>query len=138
MKAKSSDSAGLLLYTIVTLAVLTGILHLALVPSALGIGGVPGATIFALMAVGYFAGAVLIAANSRPRLWMKVGVVYTQLLIVLWAVGAALDFPGTRAPLAYADKAVEALLVWALLVALLRNGAVAAGPEPQAVPVGRP
>jgi hypothetical protein len=138
MKAKSSDSAGLLLYTMVTLAVLTGILHLVLVPSALGIGGVPGATIFALMAVGYFAGAVLIAANSRRRLWMKVGVVYTLLLIVLWAVGAALDFPGTRAPLAYTDKAVEALLVGALLVAPRRSGAVAAGPEPQAVPVGRP
>ena len=62
----------------------------------------------------------MIAANFHRGLWLKVGLGWVALVIVLWALSAAVDAPNTRDPIAYLDKSIEAVLL-ALLFLMRRR-----------------
>ena len=57
----------------------------------------------------------LIAANNRRDLWLKIGIYWVIIVIVLWAASAAVNAPNTNIALAYVAKAVELVLLGILL-----------------------
>ena len=97
------------------LALTTGAIH-AYIGIADLIDGEPAkGVIFIGMALPYVVGAAFIAAGLRRRFWLKVGLGYAILLLVAWAP------VGERNLLAYADKIVEIVLVFAVVVTLRRS-----------------
>ena len=101
-----------LLYSALVLAIISAILHLYIGLVAYGIPlGVP----LVLIALVYLGGTVMIATNYHRSLWLRVAIGWVALVIVLWALSAAVDAPNTRSILAYLSKAVEVLLL-ALLI----------------------
>ena len=64
----------------------------------------------------YIVGAVLVVANIRRELWLKVGTGWVALLVVLWAGAAFLgNVPHSTDVLAYGVNLLEVALVIALL-----------------------
>jgi hypothetical protein len=106
-----------LLNAALVLAVVTAIFHLYI---GLVIYGVPLGIPLILIALVYLGGAGMIAANYRRGLWLKVGLGWVVLVVILWAVSAAVDAPNTRILLAYLDKTVEVVLL-GLLFWIWRN-----------------
>lgn len=106
--------AARLLNSVLVLAVVTAILHLYI---GLVIYGIPLGIPLILIALVYLGGTVMIAANYHRSLWLRVAPGWVALVIVLWALSAAVDALNTRSFLAYSSKAVEVVL----LVLLLRQ-----------------
>ena len=94
------------------LSALTAVLHLYI---GLQVYGIPLGVPLILIAIVYIGGIALIAANNRRALWLKIGIYWVIIVIVLWAASAAVDAPNTNIPLAYIDKAVEFILLGILL-----------------------
>ncbi len=135
MNFRISDRS--LLWTIFGLAVASGALHVNFGLSALGVPERSGVGIpFLLMALGYFVGAALIAANVRRDLWIKVAFPFVAILIVAWAPGAIMGIPPTREPPAFVDKVIEVVLLLALLT--YRRRTKQAAPAPPEVASGLP
>ncbi len=110
-----------LLNLILVLATLTAVLHLYI---GLLIYGIPLGVPLVLIALVYLGGISLIAANKRRDRWLKIGIYWVVLVIVLWAVSAAANAPNTNITLAYADKAVEFVLLGILLRIRATGGSV--------------
>jgi O-antigen ligase len=101
-----------LLNVALVLAVVTAIFHLYIGFVTYGIPlGVP----LILIALVYLGGTGMIAANYRRGLWLKVGLAWVALVIILWALSAAVGAPNTRNLLAYLDKIVEVVLLGLLI-----------------------
>ena len=117
------EQFGIVQIGIVLMTLITAIIHI-------GINLTIGGFLFILNGLGYLALLTAIflpqsfvrrflpanlAANFRPVMrYVFIG--YTLLTIILWVV-----MPGTRSPLAYADKAAEVLLVVLLWLDRGRN-----------------
>src|SRR2546429_8965414 len=102
----------ILLNTALVLATVTAILHLYI---GIWVYGIPLGVPLILIALAYLGGIGLIAANNRRDLWLKLGVYWVIIVIVLWAASAAVNAPNTNIPIAYVDKAVEFILLGILL-----------------------
>ncbi len=101
-----------LLNIALVLAVATAMLHFYIGTVVYGIPlGIP----LILIALVYIGGIGLIAANNRRDRWLKIGIYWVILVIVLWAVSAAANAPNTNIVLAYVDKAIEFVLLGILL-----------------------
>ena len=101
------------------LAVVSAIFHLYI---GLAIYGLPLGVPLILIGLVYLGGTGMIAANFHRGLWLKVGLGWVALVIVLWALSAAVDAPNTRDPIAYLVKAIEPVLLAFLF--LMRRGEV--------------
>ena len=121
MKSEKSNAtaAGLptrypksLLNIVLILAAVTAILHLYI---GIAVYGIPLGVPLILIALVYLGGFGLVAANNRRDLWLKIGIYWVVIVIVLWAASAAVDAPNTNIILAYIDKAVEFILLGILL-----------------------
>lgn len=76
-------------------------------------------TMFGIAAI-FLVGVVLVLANFRRSLWIKIGAGWTILLVVLWAATAFLgNYPHTTDPLAFVVNGVEIVLIISLF-ALMR------------------
>jgi hypothetical protein len=101
-----------LINTALLLAAVTAITHLYI---GIAVYGIPLGVPLILIALVYVGGIYLIAANNRRELWLKIGIYWVIVVIVLWAASAAANAPNTNSTLAYADKAVEFVLLGILL-----------------------
>ncbi len=95
------------------LAGISGILHLYV---GYVVDGLPNGAALILIAVVYFIGAALVAANYKRNLILKIGPLWVAVLIVLWSVVAVMNFAGSgaRDPAAYAIKVDEVILLGVL------------------------
>jgi hypothetical protein len=100
------------LYGAVVLAVLAGILHIYI---GVVIFGIPQGIVLVLIALVYFVGAGLVAANYKRDLWLGIALGWVILVIVLWALSAAVNVAGTRDPLSFLEKALEVILLVLLI-----------------------
>ena len=107
----TSYSKGLL-ETALVLAAVTAVLHLYI---GILVYGIPLGVPLVLIALVYLGGIGLIAVNNRRERWLKIGIYWVIIVIVLWAASAAVNAPNTNIPLAYVDKAVEFILLGILL-----------------------
>ena len=98
----------------VVLALLTGLIHLALgvrfAPSPVGIS-------FILAGLGFFGAVVLLLLDYRRRLLYLVGIPFTAIQIVLYF---PLNWPDVVSPIGLGDKVIQLALV-AVLVVLYRR-----------------
>ncbi|HZY46388.1 MAG TPA: hypothetical protein VFE96_01210, partial [Candidatus Bathyarchaeia archaeon] len=101
-----------LLKAALVLAVVTAIFHLYI---GLVTYGIPLGIPLVLIALVYLGGASMIAVNYRQELWLKVGLGWVVLVIVLWALSAAVMAPNTMTLLAFLDKGIEVVLLGLLL-----------------------
>jgi hypothetical protein len=101
-----------LLNIALVLAAVTAVIHLYI---GVLVDGIPLGVPLILIALVYLGGIGLITANSRRDVWIKIGAYWVIIVIVLWAASAAVNAPNTNSPLAYADKAVEFILLGVLL-----------------------
>jgi len=101
-----------LLNIALVLSTLTSVLHLYI---GLLVYGIPLGIPLVLIAFVYLGGIALVAANNRRDLWLKIGIYWVIIVIVLWAASAAVNAPNTNIPLAYVDKSVEFTLLGILL-----------------------
>src|SRR5437773_10492313 len=92
-----------LLETALVLAAVTGVLHLYI---GIAVYGIPLGVPLILIALVYLGGIGLISANNRRDFWLKIGIYWVIIVIVLWAASAAANAPNTNVALAYVDKAV--------------------------------
>ena len=83
--------------------------------NALVVYGIPLGVPLILIALVYLGGIGLIAVNNRRERWLRIGIYWVIVVIVLWAASAAVNAPNTNIPLAYVDKAVEFILLGILL-----------------------
>jgi hypothetical protein len=103
------------------LAVVTAIIHLYL---GFTIGyplGIP----LILIALVYLIGTGLIVMNNRRALFLKVGLAWVPVVIILWAVSAAVNAPNTQTVFAYASKGVEVVLLVPLFLLWRKRSGVA-------------
>ncbi len=77
--------------------------------------GIPLGVPLILIALVYLGWIALVAINNRRDLWLKIGIYWVIIVIVLWAASAAVNAPNTNIPVAYADKAAEFILLGILL-----------------------
>ena len=101
-----------LLNTALVLSALTSVFHLYI---GLLVYGIPLGVPLILIALVYLGGIGLVAANNRRDLWLKIGIYWVIIVIVLWAASATVNAPNTNIPLAYIDKSVEFILLGILL-----------------------
>jgi hypothetical protein len=101
-----------LLSVALVLAAVTAVLHLYI---GILVYGIPLGVPLILIALVYLGGVGLIAANNRRDFWLKIGVYWVIIVIVLWAASAAVNAPNTNIALAYVAKAVEFVLLGILL-----------------------
>ncbi len=101
-----------LLNIALVLAVVTAIFHLYI---GILVYGIPLGIPLILIALVYIGGVGLIAANNHRDRWLKIGIYWVIIVIVLWAASAAVNAPNTNSILAYADKAAEFILLGILL-----------------------
>lgn len=101
-----------LLKIVLILSAITAALHLYI---GIVVYGIPLGVPLILIALVYLGGIGLASASNRRDLWLKIGVYWVIIVIVLWAASAAVNAPNTNIPLAYIDKAVEFILLGILL-----------------------
>src|SRR6266436_865751 len=101
-----------LLNIALALAAVAAILHLYI---GILVYGIPLGVPLILIALVYLGGIGLVAVNNRRDLWLKIGIYWVIILIVLWAASAAVNAPNTNIVLAYVDKSVEFILLGILL-----------------------
>jgi len=95
------------------LAVVSAILHLYI---GVAIYGIPLGVPLILIALVYLGGTGMIIANYRRSLWLKIAPAWVSLVLILWALSAAVNAVHTRDLLSYFDKAMELVLLGLLLV----------------------
>src|SRR3989454_10234981 len=81
----TSYSKGLL-ETALVLAAVTAVLHLYI---GILVYGIPLGVPLVLIALVYLGGIGLIAVNNRRERWLKIGIYWVIIVIVLWAASAA-------------------------------------------------
>ena len=101
-----------LLNPALALAVVSAILHLYI---GVAIYGIPLGVPLILIAFVYLGGTGMIVANYRRSLWLKIAPAWVSLVIILWALSAAVNAVHTRDFLAYFDKAIELVLLGLLI-----------------------
>ena len=101
-----------LLKIVLILSAITAAFHLYI---GIVVYGIPFGVPLILIALVYLGGIGLVSANNRRDLWLKIGIYWVIIVIVLWAASAAVNAPNTNIPLAYIDKAVEFILLGILL-----------------------
>jgi len=101
-----------LLNIVLILAAVTAILHLYI---GIVVYGIPLGIPLVLIALVYLGGIGLISANNRRDLWLRIGIYWVIIVIVIWAASAAVNAPNTNIAPAYVDKAVEFILLGILL-----------------------
>ena len=101
-----------LLNIALVLAAVTAILHLYI---GILVYGIPLGVPLILIALVYSGGIGLIAVNNRRERWLRIGIYWVIVVIVLWAASAAVNAPNTNIALAYVAKAVEFVLLGILL-----------------------
>ena len=101
-----------LLNIVLILAAVTAILHLYI---GIVVYGIPLGIPLILIALVYMGGIGFISANNRRDVWLKIGIYWVIIVIVLWAASAAVNAPNTNIAAAYVDKAVEFILLGILL-----------------------
>src|SRR5713226_2109930 len=107
-----------LLYGALALAGVTAIVHIYTAYTDIAPYGVNVAVPLFLIALVYLGGIGLIAANYKRNLWIKVGIGWVLLVLILWVAAAAnTDTGGTRLLLTFIDKGIEVVLL-GLLVGL--------------------
>ena len=110
-----TDSLTRLHWAGIVLALLTGIIHLALgipaVPSALGIS-------FVFAGIGFFAGIGLVLVDYRRQLVYLVGIPFIGIQIVLYFV---LNWPDVWNPGGIGDKLIQSALIVVLVVLYRRT-----------------
>ena len=94
------------------LAIVTAILHLYI---GVAIYGIPLGVPLILIAFVYLGGTGMIVANYRRSLWLRIAPAWVLLVIILWALSAAVNAIHTRDLLSYFDKAIELVLLGLLL-----------------------
>lgn len=109
----ATDSMTTVHWVGVALAVLTGVIHLAL-GASFGLSGF--GVSFVVAGVGFLAGAAAVLVDYRRRLFYVLGIPFTLGQVVAWYVVNAPDF----SPLGIADKVVQVALV-VVLVLLYRR-----------------
>ncbi len=102
-----------LLNPALVLAVISAILHLYI---GVAIYGIPLGVPLILVALVYLGGTGMIIANYRRSLWLKIAPAWVSLVLILWALSAAVNAVHTRDLLSYFDKAIELVLLGLLLV----------------------
>ncbi len=102
-----------LLNPALVLAVISAILHLYI---GVAIYGIPLGVPLILIALVYLGGTGMIIANYRRSLWLKIAPAWVSLVLILWALSAAVNAVHTRDLLSYFDKAIELVLLGLLLV----------------------
>ncbi len=102
-----------LLNPALVLAVISAILHLYI---GVAIYGIPLGVPLILIALVYLGGTGMIIANYRRSLWLKIAPAWVSLVLILWALSAAVNAVHTRDLLSYFDKAMELVLLGLLLV----------------------
>ena len=102
-----------LLNPALVLAVISAILHLYI---GVAIYGIPLGVPLILIALVYLGGTGMIIANYRRSLWLKIAPAWVSLVLLLWALSAAVNAVHTRDLLAYFDKATELVLLGLLLI----------------------
>jgi hypothetical protein len=107
-KAPPTSYPKSLLNIALVLAGVTAILHLYI---GIWVYGIPLGVPLILIALVYLGGIGLIVANNRRDLWLKIGIYWVIVVIVLWAASAAVNAPNTNTTLAYIAKAVEFVLL---------------------------
>jgi hypothetical protein len=108
----STRSSKNLINVALVLAAVTAALHLYI---GILVYGIPLGIPLILIALVYLGGIGLIANDIRRDLWLKIGIYWVIIVIVLWAASAAVNAPNTNIPLAYVSKAVEFILLGVLL-----------------------
>jgi hypothetical protein len=108
----STRSSKNLITVALGLAAVTAALHVYI---GILVYGIPLGIPLILIALVYLGGIVLIAKKIRRDLWLKIGIYWVIIVIVLWAASAAVNAPNTNIPLAYVSKAVEFILLGVLL-----------------------
>jgi len=101
-----------LLNIVLILAAVTAILHLYI---GIVVYGIPLGIPLILIGLVYLGGIGFISANNRRDVWLKIGIYWVIIVIVLWAASAAVNAPNTNIAAAYVDKAVEFILLGILL-----------------------
>ena len=94
----------------VVLLLATALIHIS-------IGFSSGFPVFYVMGIIYLVGVGSLAVNMRPRLFQPLALVYTVILLVIWAA------VGFRDVIAYVDKVLEVILVVDLIVLIRRKPA---------------
>jgi hypothetical protein len=112
----TSQPVGKWLYGAVVLAVLAAILHVYI---GVVVFGIPQGIVLVLIGLVYFVGAGLVAANYKRDLWLRIALGWVTLVLVLWALSAAVNVAGTQDPLAFLEKAWEVILL--ILLVRLRT-----------------
>lgn len=102
-----------LLYAALVLAVVSAILHFYI---GFAVYGIPLGIPLILIALVYVVGIGMIAMDYRRSLLLRVGLAWVVIVIVLWALSAAVNAPNTRDPLAYLTKVVEVVLLGVLFL----------------------
>ena len=102
----------ILLNVALVLVAVTAILHLYI---GIWVYGIPLGVPLILIGLVYLGGIGLVAVNNRRDLWLKIGIYWVIIVIVLWAASAAVNAPNTNIALAYVTKAVEFVLLGILL-----------------------
>ena len=101
-----------LLNIVLLLTAVTAILHFYI---GIVVYGIPLGVPLILIGLVYLGGIGLVSEHNRRELWLKIGIYWVIIVIVLWAASAAINAPNTNIPLAYVDKAVEFILLGILL-----------------------
>ena len=96
----------------ITLLAATGFIHLSI---GLGFGGEIG-VLFDLMGVIYLVGVVILLTRFKERLFYTLSLIYTVILILVWAAA------GARDQIAYVDKTIEVGAVIALVFLIRKQG----------------
>ena len=68
------------------------------------------------MGVIYLIGVAILLTGVKPRLFYTLSLIYTVILILVWAVAGLRDF------VAYADKTIEVGAVIVLVALILKKG----------------
>ncbi|HZY94267.1 MAG TPA: hypothetical protein VFE98_05310 [Candidatus Bathyarchaeia archaeon] len=101
-----------LVYAAIVLAIISAAFHLYI--GIWIIGGTSG-IVLSLIALVYIVGSILIAVDYKRKLFLKIGLGWVILVLILWAGVAAMNATGTNNIFAYLDKADELMLL-AILV----------------------
>lgn len=111
-EVKNSAYPMRLLYAAIALAIISAVLHLYI--GIWIIGGTSG-IVLSLIALVYIGGSILVAVDYKRKLFLKIGLGWVILVLVLWAATAAMNATGTNNIFAYVDKADELVLLAVLV-----------------------
>lgn len=108
-------------WTAFALAIISGVVHLALVV----VGPVPPTSSFGILFIlafgGFVGGVGLVAINYRRKLIYLLGLPYTGSQIVMWYLANQPAGPGDLSPFEWVDKIAQVLLLVVLVMLYLNE-----------------